>query len=275
MERKGQFPMSTALGMTNAMTKANGNILASSVSFDQPTRWYPWISHEAAAFFRQIVIAPARAFSAVHSRQIPYVQVMSNDEAEDVQRFHRWSRSYETSLGQAFLFDPVHRRVIGLIASAFDGSSPACVLDVGCGTGRLLRKAARRWPAARLIGVDPAEGMIEIARRLTPSAGFLGGSGEAIPLPDAVVDIAFSTISFHHWENQAAGVREVARVLRPGGRFCLADGALPSPAAGLIRHSRIHTRGEIEALFRQAGLAVRMQKKILAGAVLVTVGVKA
>jgi SAM-dependent methyltransferase len=117
--------------------------------------------------------------------------------------------------------------------------------------------------------------MIEIARGLNPSVSFMRGSGEEIPISDSVVDVAFSTVSFHHWKDQAAGVREVARVLRAKGRFCLADGALPSLAGGLIRHSRIHTREEMRALFEQAGLSVRLQKRIIAGGILATIGEKA
>ena len=174
---------------------------------------------------------------------------MSELLGEDIQKFHRWSRTYERSLGQVFLFDPVHRKVVSLVAACLDGVAPARVLDIGCGTGRLLRRAARRWPAARLFG-----------------------RGEEIPLPDSSVDVAFSTVSFHHWENQAAGVREVARVLRPGGLFCLADSALPGLVARFISHTRIHTRGEVRLLFEQAGLRVVMQAGIRGGAVAATVG---
>jgi ubiquinone/menaquinone biosynthesis C-methylase UbiE len=199
---------------------------------------------------------------------------VTDSTGEDIQRFHRWSRTYERSLGQAFFFDPVHRSVVDLVAETLDGGSPGQVLDIGCGTGRLLRRAGRRWPGARLLGVDPADGMIEKARLLTPSAAFLLGRAEQIPLPDSSVDLAFSTISFHHWEDQAAGVREVARVLRDGGRFCLADGAIPSWAGGFIRHSRMHTHGEIAELFERAGLSVTLQRAVLWGAVLASVGMK-
>jgi ubiquinone/menaquinone biosynthesis C-methylase UbiE len=193
---------------------------------------------------------------------------------EDVQRFHRWSRSYERSLGQVFFFGPVHGRVLGLVAAALDGQTPGYVLDIGCGTGRLLRRIATAWPAARLTGVDPAEGMIQVARTLTPAVTFLVGHGEAIPLPNASVDVAFSTVSFHHWQDQAAGVREVARVLRPGGLFCLADIRVPAAVAWLKPRRRVHTNAEMAELFRQAGLAVLRQAGMRSGAILATIGKK-
>jgi ubiquinone/menaquinone biosynthesis C-methylase UbiE len=114
---------------------------------------------------------------------------------------------------QRRLFDPVHFAVLHQAESRF---KPASVLDIGSGSGRLLRKAHDYWPEAQLSGVDPAQKMLEVARHLTPEARFYMGSGEALPLEDASVDLALSTISFHHWRDQAAGAREVARVLRPG-----------------------------------------------------------
>jgi ubiquinone/menaquinone biosynthesis C-methylase UbiE len=161
-----------------------------------------------------------------------------------------------------------------MAAERFNGTAPARVLDIGCGTGRLLRRAALRWPSAHFIGVDPAEGMIRKARLLTPGMELHVGQGEEIPLPDSSIDVAFSTISFHHWEDQAAGVREVARVLRTGGWFCLADGVIPAGASSLIPHTRIHTRKEMAALFRQAGLRVAVQRSLMAGTVMATVGRK-
>src|SRR5579883_1550856 len=132
---------------------------------------------------------------------------MATNKAHDIDRFSRWSRTYERSYLQGLIFDRAHR------------AAPESILDVGCGTGRFLRQAAQRWPGASLIGVDPAEGMIEMARRLTPGATFYVSMAEELPLPGASVDVAVTTLSFHHWSDQAAGVREVARVLRPGGRF--------------------------------------------------------
>lgn len=136
---------------------------------------------------------------------------------KDIGRFDQWSSTYEHSWMQRAFFDPVHRATLTLAKEIVQ--QPAHILDVGCGTGKLLRRAGACWPEAQLIGVDPAEGMIEMAKRLTPNATFFSGMAKALPLPDVSVDPALSTTSFHHWQDQAAGVREIARVLRPGDTF--------------------------------------------------------
>jgi SAM-dependent methyltransferase len=82
-----------------------------------------------------------------------------------------------------------------------------------------------------------------------------------LPLEDGSIDLALSTLSFHHWRDQAAGIREVARVLRPGGRFLLADAALPDWLAKLTRQRRFLGPERRCALFEQAGLRVLAQER--------------
>lgn len=195
----------------------------------------------------------------------------SQHGAHDVEIFDRWGSTYERSWMQQRLFDPVHSAVLSQSSSRF---KPASVLDIGCGSGRLLRKAHDAWPEAQLSGVDPAQGMLDVARQLTPAARFYKGSGEALPLEDAAVDLAMSTISFHHWQDQAAGVREVARVLRPGGYFLLADFTLPAWLVWLLPRSRFHSAAQMRALFEQASLDVQAQPATLARLVRITVGRK-
>jgi ubiquinone/menaquinone biosynthesis C-methylase UbiE len=185
----------------------------------------------------------------------------------DVERFSRWSRTYEDSWLQKHFFNRVHEAVLTLAAN---GAEPEIILDVGCGTGRLLRAAGTRWPHAALIGVDAAEGMVEVARSLTPGATFYVAMAEALPLPDASVDLALSTTSFHHWSDQAAGIREVARVLRPGGRFFLADVAGPAWLSKLLHWSRFQSPAHVQTLFTEAGLRVILQKPVVSRFVLVT-----
>ena len=119
--------------------------------------------------------------------------------------------------------------------------------------------------------------MIAVARHLLPEATFSVGAAEALPLPDASVAAAVSTASFHHWRDEAAGRREVARVLRPGGRFVLADPALPVWVSQLIAHfgaNRSHTPAALVSRFAQAGLQVRGQQRVVFRAILVTAGVR-
>jgi ubiquinone/menaquinone biosynthesis C-methylase UbiE len=178
--------------------------------------------------------------------------------------FDRWSKTYERSWMQRFIFDPAHRRLSNAVSASVQ---PRRLLDLGCGTGRLLRKARERWPQAELIGVDPSEGMIEKARQLTPGVEFYVAGAEALPLPDNSVDLVFSTASFHHWSDQLQGVREVARVLRPSGQFCLGDlrisplmariGAWLSPTSG---HASVNTLSKAQELFAQAGLEVQQHQ---------------
>jgi ubiquinone/menaquinone biosynthesis C-methylase UbiE len=191
---------------------------------------------------------------------------------KDVERFDQWSSTYEQSWMQRAFFEQVHRAILALAGRVV--RQPESVLDVGCGTGKLLRQARTCWPEANLIGVDPAKGMIEMAQRLTPNATFLTGMGEALPLPDASVDLAFSTVSFHHWHDQAAGLREIARVLRPGGYFILVDISMPGWLVQVFRLKRVHSRAQLRALFNQAGLQVQKQQKIAWQRVLATVGKK-
>ena len=191
----------------------------------------------------------------------------------DVQHFERWSRTYEESWMQARLFGRVHAAVLDLAAS-LTGSAPASVLDVGCGTGRLLRAAASRWPDAQLIGVDPAEGMVEVARHLTPGATIHRGLAEALPLPDASVALAFSTVSFHHWHDQAAGVREIARVLRPGGHFILADFAMPRVLGWFTRHGGGLPAIARAQLFSAAGLRVERQQRVVYPFIIATIAAR-
>ena len=67
------------------------------------------------------------------------------------------------------------------------------------------------WGA--IIGIDPAEQMILEAARLNPKATFKVGFAESLPIADETADIVVSSLSFHHWENQKEGIREIARVL--------------------------------------------------------------
>jgi len=114
----------------------------------------------------------------------------------------------------------------------------ATVLDLGAGTGKLTRVLTSRY--ARVIAVEPLDGMRAILERVVPAAESLAGTAEAIPLPAASVDAVFAAQAFHWFANDDA-IAEIARVLRPAGVLCViwnesvAPSPLPEPYGAYLR----------------------------------------
>jgi ubiquinone/menaquinone biosynthesis C-methylase UbiE len=97
------------------------------------------------------------------------------------------------------------------------------VLDVGCGTGTLLQELAA-VPDVRLVGIDPSAEMLAIARgKLPPTVSLVRGVAERLPLPDRAFDAVVSTNSFHYFRRPVEALREMRRVLVPGGRLVITD----------------------------------------------------
>ncbi len=116
------------------------------------------------------------------------------------------------------------------------------VLDVGCGTGTLALLAAEAvGPSGQVHGVDPAPEMVGAARakaaRKGAQATFEVGAIESLGLPDRSVDVAFSTLMFHHLtpKLQGTGMQEIRRVLAPGGCLVLADFGKAEPVVELAK----------------------------------------
>src|SRR5712691_8244461 len=157
------------------------------------------------------------------ARVEPRVRSEPMAHGHDVDRFNRWATTYDRNWMQRIIFDPIQRTVMHVGPDQV--GSPGAILDVGCGTGRLLKSAKVRFPAARLVGVDAAAEMVKYAQSSTPDGTieFQQATAEQLPFPNASFDLVFSTMTFHHWQDQARGAAEVARVLTPGGRWLLAD----------------------------------------------------
>jgi ubiquinone/menaquinone biosynthesis C-methylase UbiE len=184
----------------------------------------------------------------------------------DVDRFNRWSGGYERHYLQRLVFEPVQETVLSLAAA--EVPKPIAILDVGCGTGRLLRTAEQRFPGSTLEGVDAAVGMIKHAQAVLPAGSrirFQVATAEKLPFANSQFDLVFSTMTFHHWADQAKGITEVRRVLRPGGRWLLADFIATGPMRFfflLTRPKRFHERSQIEALVAPAGMRVLAQARV-------------
>lgn len=173
----------------------------------------------------------------------------------DVTAFNKRAAHYnEGWLGR--LHTQIADRTAALARS--QNAAPRRVLDIGCGTGYLLRQLATQYPqASELAGIDPAASMIKAALR---SAGddrlrFTVGIAERLPYPDSYFDLAVSTTSFDHWSDQRAGLRECGRVLGPGGCLVLADLFSPWLIPTLIggRRGKARTRRRAGQLLGAAG----------------------
>jgi ubiquinone/menaquinone biosynthesis C-methylase UbiE len=150
---------------------------------------------------------------------LPYAM----DQDRDVGQYDRRAPGYESGPRGA-----MHREIASRTADLALASvpEPKRILDVGCGTGYLLRLLAGRVPtSAELVGIDAAPSMIETAA--ADSAGgrlqFAVAVAEDIPQPDKSFDLIVSTTSFTHWTDQHRGLSECARVLAPGGCLVLVD----------------------------------------------------
>lgn len=115
------------------------------------------------------------------------------------------------------------------------------VLDLGCGAGLdLCLYAQKVGPQGRLMGLDLSEVMLEKARRNFAAVGiahvgWLHASADAIPLPDRSVDLVTANGIYNLSPDKDAVMREVARVLRPGGRTIFSEIVLESDLSCAVR----------------------------------------
>ena len=115
---------------------------------------------------------------------------------------------------------------VKLMCHALEGMRPSTILDFGCGIGNTTRSIAAMFASARVVGFDVSPTSLVVARELTGKNDritFAPANDEALPFPDASIDVAFTSCVFHHIEPQqrSAWAREVLRVMKPGARFFL------------------------------------------------------
>jgi ubiquinone/menaquinone biosynthesis C-methylase UbiE len=165
-------------------------------------------------------------------------------------------------IGDAVAYDNLSRLLLGSfvrgIAADVTAVAPdgARVLEVGCGPGRLSIRLARQH-GLEVTGLDLDPAMIQRARANADRRGdgqarrpsFLVGDVAALAFPDSSFDLVVSTLSLHHWADPTAGLAEIGRVLRPGGRALVWD-FRPGVRPHLFgpRHAHVpdpvqHTRG--------------------------------
>lgn len=169
--------------------------------------------------------------------------------------FASWAPWYDDSALQRLLFEPAHAAVLGKL----DKQVPHAMrlLDLGCGTGRLLTAIASRYPL--VVGVDPSAEMLAVARHRSVStcAFLVCAVAEQLPFASRSFDVVTSTLSLRHWADPTRGLGEVARVLSASGLLVIAEAQMCERSA-MTRHGwRFWRReGPLQHLLQQSGFAV-------------------
>ncbi|MGK7918696.1 MAG: class I SAM-dependent methyltransferase [Trichodesmium sp.] len=190
--------------------------------------------------------------------------------------FDRWAPSYDW-LFPSVIYQAIHKRLLEYV----NLSTSANVLDLGCGTGKLLHRLVLNFPDIQGTGLDLSPEMISQANsrnRHQKCLTFLLGNSEEMPFPEEQFDAVFNTISFLHYPHPQQVFNEVSRVLKPGGYFYLVDSYfkwqdefqyLSLSPGGL----NLYSPKAREKLGKEAGLNLQANHYLL-GSVLLTIFTK-
>jgi SAM-dependent methyltransferase len=145
-------------------------------------------------------------------------------------RFKAFEVEFWTAKAQSYdlLTGRVTRRLVEPLLDAAAVGPGTRMLDVASGTGHLAGAAARR--GAHVTGIDLADPMLEIASQRYPAATFRRADAEALPFADQEVDAVTGAFVLNHLPDPEAALREVNRVLTPGGRAAFTVWRAPPPS---------------------------------------------
>jgi len=176
---------------------------------------------------------------------------------------------------EEFFLPALFAQWAGPVADAAGVQTGQRVLDVACGTGVLARAMVERVsPTGSVVGLDVNEGMLDVARRTAPQIEWRQGVAEELPFADNSFDAVGSQFALMFFNDRRAALREMMRVLKPGGRMAIAVWAALEDTPGyaamvdLLRRlfgethaSRLYAPyilgnvDELRTLFHQAGLS--------------------
>lgn len=171
--------------------------------------------------------------------------------------FSKRATSYDDGLEGRF-----SKRFYDLLEKEVKLDDEMRVLDVGCGTGALLKRLC----AGKDIdahGIDAEANMVSVASRNCPAYSFQQAPSENIPFLDESSDVLTVCMAYHHFADKPGFAREAARVLKPGGVLYIADPKFPFPVRmvmnGILRLFRVvgefYTAREIADRFAEYGFS--------------------
>jgi SAM-dependent methyltransferase len=134
------------------------------------------------------------------------------------------------------------------------------IVDLGCSTGHLLSELEERCPDAFLVGVDAVARGLASAHAAVPRAALVHASVTDVPFGESTVDGVLALNLLEHIPDEGAVLRELKRVLRPGGRCVIVVPANPrlyDAYDAYLEHERRYARGEVARKAAESGLSAR------------------
>lgn len=185
-----------------------------------------------------------------------------------MKNFFNQTRKPEGTLGKLMLrtMNPGHAKLADWGLSLLPPIQPEAAVDLGCGAGRNAGELLKRYPQAHVTAVDYSELSVQKAtayNRQMIDAGRCAvrqGDVSALDLPAGCFDLATAFETVYFWPGLEKCFAQVARVLKPGGRFLICNESDGRDAAGtkfenIIEGMKCYTAEEIEAALRKAGFS--------------------
>lgn len=132
------------------------------------------------------------------------------------------------------------------------------ILDIGCGGGKTVSRLLKKAPEGHVYGMDSSFRAVDFSWRLNEEAiregrcQIIEGSADSLPFDDNRFDLVLAEETFYFWKDPEACLKEVYRVLKPGGQFLLlhSKGAMPPDKIyeKLIPHMKVYSKKRIEGI---------------------------
>lgn len=144
---------------------------------------------------------------------------MNDQKEKSKAAFNQQAATYDTDMkGQHA------RSLYPILLDRLSHISYHSVLDLGCGTGEMMKQILQTDNCKELYGIDLSEEMLAVAKsKLPDQVKLLLGDSESLPFPDNFFDVVYCNDSFHHYPAPRNVLSEVQRVLKPGGTFLMGD----------------------------------------------------
>lgn len=206
---------------------------------------------------------------------------MDQLEKNSIEEFSKWADNYDNPL-TSITFRQTNAKIVKLLEPKQNSS----LLDVGCGSGILIKFLLDANRGMKLFGLDITPKMVEVAKRKfsnDPSVEITLGSAVKMPYKDSSFDYVTCASSFHHHPDPVKSAKEMVRVLKPGGKLLILDMCIE----GLLRkilfkvENVYHNEGkvfrltnkEMHDLYKKVGLK-QIEQSTFLYFTLVTIGIK-